>query len=81
MCARAGRAARRADRHAQYKATAPAIGISPSVHGRASTCQQRPPMPSKQRISRGAEAAALFPSPEAAQHAGLPRVRAALRGL
>ena len=67
--------------HALRKATAPARRPSPSVHGRAPTCQPRPPTSS--RRSRGAHASAppLALSQEEAQHARLRRARAAPRWL
>ena len=53
---RRARAARRRleSLHVPYEATAAARGLPPTVHGRAPTCQPRPPTPSKRRVSRGA---------------------------
>ena len=68
--------------HALWKPTAPARRPSPSVHGRAPTCQPRPPTSSRRCACAHSErATARSLSREEAQHARLRRARAAPRWL
>ena len=68
--------------HALWKPTAPARRPSPSVHGRAPTCQPRPPTSSLlAHVRKKKRHCARSLSREEAQHARLRRARAAPRWL